>query len=147
MMGFRGLEFTSRTGAKFRWTPTALASIAVMRPYSRANRSSPMAPKAMVGGKEVPPPWGKKGGEGIAVVDPHPRATVLEVRRHQKGNPGPGLEGIQLGAVGVGQADGDDDPADPRLLHIPGIFLEFGAGGGRVGPGHPGERPAGRWLL
>ena len=62
MMGFSGLELTSRTGAKFRWTPSARASTAVMRPYSYANAGSPIAPKAIVGGKLVPPPCGSSVG-------------------------------------------------------------------------------------
>ena len=56
MTGLSGFEFTSRTGAKRRWTPLARASTAVMRPYSYAKRSSPIAPNAIVGGKFVPPP-------------------------------------------------------------------------------------------
>ena len=62
MTGLSGFELTSRTGEKRKWTPTARASLAVMRPYSYAKRSSPMAPKAMVGGKSVPPPCASMEG-------------------------------------------------------------------------------------
>jgi len=62
MTGLSGLELTSRTGEKRKWTPLARASMAVMRPYSYAKRSSPMAPKARGGGKFVPPPCGSMEG-------------------------------------------------------------------------------------
>ena len=62
MTGLSGLLLTSTTGAKSQWTPTARASRAVMRPYSKASASSRAAPKAMVGGKSVPPPWGRSDG-------------------------------------------------------------------------------------
>ena len=96
-------------------------------------------PESHGGGKRGPTPLGKKGGKGIAVVDPHSRPAVLEIRGDQEGYPGPGLEGVQLGPVGVGKPDGDDHPADSGLLHVSGILLEFGAGGGGVGPRHPGH--------
>ena len=60
--GFSGLLFTSRTGAKSQCTPTARASTAVMRPYSKASSSSFTAPKAIVGGKLVPPPCANSDG-------------------------------------------------------------------------------------
>ena len=60
--GLSGLLFTSSTGAKSQCTPTARASAAVTRPYSKASSSSPAAPKAIVGGKLVPPPCARSDG-------------------------------------------------------------------------------------
>ena len=62
MMGLSGLELTSSTGAKFRCTPTARASRAVTRPTSYASAASPMAPSAITGGNDVPPPRGSRCG-------------------------------------------------------------------------------------
>jgi len=62
MTGLSAFEFTSSTGAKLSGTPTASASVAVMRPYSRAHRASPIAPKAIVGGISVPPPCRRRLG-------------------------------------------------------------------------------------
>ncbi len=62
MMGLSGSLLTSTTGAKVMWTPTARASRPVIRPASRANRSSSTAPSAMVGGSCVPPPSGRREG-------------------------------------------------------------------------------------
>ena len=56
MTGLSGLLLTSSTGAKGRWTPTARASTAVMRPISRARLSSPVAPTAISDGNRVAPP-------------------------------------------------------------------------------------------
>ena len=91
------------------------------------------------GGEGGPSALGEEGGEGIAVVDAHSGAPVFEVGGHQKGHLGPGLEGVQLRPVGVGQPDGDGDPTHPGLLHITVVLLELRPRGGGVGPGHPGN--------
>ena len=62
MIGLSGFEFTSRTGAKFMCTPTARASSAVIRANRSTSASVPTAPKAIVGGKLVPPPWPRRLG-------------------------------------------------------------------------------------
>ena len=58
MTGFRGLLFTSASGAKFTWTPIARASTAVIRASSltsRAAASPAIAPIAICRGNTVAP--------------------------------------------------------------------------------------------
>ena len=72
------------------------------------------------------------------MVDAHPRAAILEVRRHQKRNEGTGLEAVQLRHVCVGNADGDGDPTEP-FLDPPEQLAEVGVALGCVTARDPGD--------
>src|SRR5213594_2591372 len=54
MMGFAGLLFTSASGAKLTWMPTARPSTAAASPIVYASRGLPVAPTAMICGNAVP---------------------------------------------------------------------------------------------
>ncbi len=54
-MGLAGLLFTSATGAKAQWIPTARASRAVTSPAKRAASSDRVAPIAMASGSGTTP--------------------------------------------------------------------------------------------
>jgi len=91
------------------------------------------------GRKAGPAPLGEEGGEGVGMGNPHPGPSLLEVRGHQEGDSGPGLQGVQTGGVGQGGADGDDHAADGLLLHPPHELEELRIIVGGVGAADPGE--------
>ena len=55
MTALSGLRSTSSTGASTRWTPTARASRATMRPCRSSDSGSGAAAACIAGGKRVPP--------------------------------------------------------------------------------------------
>ena len=87
----------------------------------------------------------KERRDRVAVVDSHPRATVLEVRGHQERNPGPRLQSIELRDICVGDTDGDRHAA--QSLFDPSQQLpEVGVALGRVASRDPGDHQLGDGL-
>ena len=73
------------------------------------------------------------------MVDAHPRAAVLEVRRDQQRDPGGALQAVQQRGVGVGRADRDDHAPDALLRNPLLQGVEAGIARRRVRARDPGD--------